>query len=309
MSIPRLVYGFDDGYAEPSVLSAFTAALYASEPIDVAFLALDNVDKVQVYCDLLEHRFPGSAFRVEKAARPEVGLINNNRFGDASNIRLTLHETMDGRVIYVDGDTMFLRDVATLYRTELAGHPLAACLDSVALRDHYSSLRKRISPKKLRGYLAARRAILPELDFSRYFNSGLLLMDLDRLKQHPLAPMITQPVKPERFDFHDQDWLNILFRDEIYLLDPVWNSLWGNCRIERAYVPEQVRRQFHNSQTNPAMIHFASDEKPWKSARPNFRGKYLFRLAELRERQRIWDLYHHHVALFRTEVSPDIFSK
>lgn len=247
MSIPRLVLCFDDGYAEPSVLSAFTAALYASEPIDVAFLALDNVDKVQAYCDLLEYRFPGSTFRVEKVARPEVGLIKNNRFGDASNIRLTLHETMTGRVIYVDGDTMFLRDVATLYRSELSGRPLGACLDSVALRDHYSSLRKRTSPKKLRDYIGARRIALPELDFSRYFNSGLLLMDLDRLKLHSLAPMITQPVKPERFDFHDQDWLNILFRDEVCLLDPVWNSLWGNWRIDRAYVPEQVRRQFHNS--------------------------------------------------------------
>ena len=95
----------------------------------------------------------------------------------------------------------------------------------------------------------------PVSEGGRYFNAGVLLLDIDAcnriglteraidyLREHPGSP------------YADQDALNVVCGDEWKVLDPRWNfQQHRHFRIDR--LPPDRR---------PAIVHFITSAKPWK---------------------------------------------
>lgn len=132
----------------------------------------------------------------------------------AAYYRLLLSEMLPefSSVVYVDCDAIFLRDPAELLVDRYEPYPVAAVQD---LCNPTLS-----SPFGLPGYL------VPECDRGApYFNSGLMVMDLDIWRSMRLGPAARQFARehPHSVPYWDQDALNAVLRGNWYPLDRRWN--------------------------------------------------------------------------------------
>ncbi|UWQ07900.1 glycosyltransferase family 8 protein [Aliiroseovarius crassostreae] len=145
------------------------------------------------------------------------------------------------RVLYLDSDIYYHRgDIPALLSADLGGHPVAAVRDSFQHRE---------MTKPMREFKAA------GLEQTRYFNSGMLLVDVPQY--------LAQDIDGKAFEFaamdgedirykHDQSALNLALHNNWAELSPVWN--WP-C-IHRTY--------FLTHFLDPCFFHFLSVRKPWK---------------------------------------------
>ena len=148
-----------------------------------------------------------------------------------------------GRVIYVDADTIVLGDIRELASADLHGHALGAVTDCYQDADKFAELWS-----------------LPK--GGRYFNSGVLVIDLPKVREQKLFSRALNFVVAHDRDllFADQDALNHVFWQTSAVIEPTWN-------VQRFMRPQEIaaetaadRRWGHS---RPRLIHFIGTEKPW----------------------------------------------
>lgn len=97
-----------------------------------------------------------------------------------------------------------------------------------------------------------------------YFNSGVLLMDLARMRGLGLSRAIRDFARANPFaDFPDQDALNHIFRDAWYPLHPRWNAQSPIFELPAEQLdldPAQAREAVRS----PAVVHYIGPFKPWQ---------------------------------------------
>jgi lipopolysaccharide biosynthesis glycosyltransferase len=131
-------------------------------------------------------------------------------------------------VIYADSDVIFRRDLLGLADLDLGDHLLAGVLDK------------------------------PD-----YINSGLLVLDLARIRREKIYETWLEISRREYYAFADQDVLNITCRGRILYLPVKYNFCYQNYyRIyRRGVVPRQDQ---HDLKYNVVMVHYAgTPRKPW----------------------------------------------
>ena len=149
------------------------------------------------------------------------------------------------KVIYLDADMLVLDDLTKLWKINLHG------LSTAVVEDFNLQKDKRYS--------------FLELKFNRYFNAGLLVMDLDVWRKNDLTNKAIANMKVNLdYEYNDQDGLNVVLDGHCCYLDEVWNAQTpvlskSDCNI------------------TPKIIHFTGQEKPWhvSSSHPNTKD-YLF---------------------------------
>jgi len=162
---------------------------------------------------------------VQRSARSvqlEYVPINESVFADAmlgpgrshmAYCRILLPQLLDvSRLIYLDCDVLIFRDLAQLFDTELsAGKILAAVPDSetLTLRDDSRTLADamNLSPN------------------ARYFNSGVMLMDLKKFREENFTEKSFEFFKNWKgnYRFWDQSAFNFLLHERIDQLPEHWN--------------------------------------------------------------------------------------
>ncbi len=265
---PHVVYAFDEGFRYCSVLSAFSVLKHRSAPTRISFVTGCELAGLADAVKALSKAFPQA--KLEILVRPELNLDFETgiRVTAASYMRLALSQHFTGRILYLDGDTMARCDIAPLYNTDMQGKAFAAALDAVIERDLYYTdwwLRKT-TKDALKPMLK-----VPHLfDFKRYVNSGVLLMDLKAAMANETAKTVFDIaaavafVDEHNLRFQDQDWLNHVATDQIHILAPEWNALWGNHRTNRPPLARARRKAYRNSRKNPGLVHYTTHKKPWQ---------------------------------------------
>lgn len=168
--------------------------------------------------------------------------------------RLVIPYIMEGyaKAIYLDGDMIANVDVAELFETELSGYALAAVVDvnNIGNCRHRGQNRKRYQEEVL-------KLKYPE----RYFNSGLLVMDLNWFREKMTCEELLALAASSDWEYHDQDVLNKLCNEEVKLLPIAWNAMpdMGNNQ----YAPEAMYQEALTAEESPKIIHLAGWEKPW----------------------------------------------
>ena len=147
------------------------------------------------------------------------------------------------RILYIDGDTLFVGDPARL----LAFHPPPGKLAVVA--DAIDFFRQDNSPngRTTRAYCTS----LGIPDTESYFNSGVILVDRESWAGIAAEALTFFADHSALCTFHDQSALNAIIKGRKVALSPVWNyqsrfRYWGDP-------PGLV----------PHLLHFAGAEKPW----------------------------------------------
>lgn len=184
------------------------------------------------------------------ADRAVGGLPVSGYFTAAMWYRILLPELLPGvgRVLYLDVDTLALDDVSPLWDVDLDGAYLGAVTNVFEHR------------------FAGRPAELGLAGPEVYFNSGVLLLNLDEMRRGGAAERI-RAVATERGDallWPDQDALNVVLGERRVALHPRWNAMnsvflfdWADEVFGAAAVAEARER--------PAIRHFEGPgpNKPW----------------------------------------------
>ncbi|WP_077961620.1 glycosyltransferase family 8 protein [Ensifer adhaerens] len=192
---------------------------------------------VVVFCDGLTSkdkshlRMCGGQLRLtlfelsEKTLRQFDGLKTNSNWSRSIYTRLILPDLLgckEGRLIYLDADTIVVDSLRPLMTLEMAGMPVAA-VGGVSKRD-------------------TSRLKLP--DGTKTMNSGVLLINVREWLSRGLSKRCLEIVRSQaaRLKFFDQDALNIALVGQFASLDRRWNVI------------------LHSHADDPAIIHFTHDK-------------------------------------------------
>lgn len=160
------------------------------------------------------------------------------------------------KILYIDGDMMVLCDIGEIYDTELGDAWVGA------VRDYPISGRPPAAKRKDIGYIRENVGILnPE---QVYFNAGLMLMNLDALRENGITAKRCYELwdmNPSGHRFWDQDVLNPLCINHVKYLPYRWNVMRFPSLeyFSDAQDAERVRQEFKI----PQIIHFSGGRKVW----------------------------------------------
>jgi lipopolysaccharide biosynthesis glycosyltransferase len=104
---------------------------------------------------------------------------------------------------------------------------------------------------------------------AKYFNSGVLLINLDYWRQNDVCQQTMSFVRnhPEQVNLYDQDALNAILVDRWLNLPAIWNEQ-ARSTLDRPALRDKYV-------LDPAIVHFVGHDKPWcwSCAHP-FRREY-----------------------------------
>ncbi len=177
-------------------------------------------------------------------------LTLRGHISSAAYFRLLIDKILidEDKVVYLDCDVILNRDIAELYNFDISQYCLAAVKDFGAeiYLKYNSDFMEYIS----------------SLGFkyeSTYFNSGVLVMNLKKIRNENYSNLMFRVAEMNTKYFHDQNVLNVVFQDSVKFLDFRWNFQWS----------------LHNENVeNVAIIHYCGNKKPWDCLESNPLSKY-----------------------------------
>ena len=139
------------------------------------------------------------------------------------------------KIIYIDCDIVLLTDISKLYNVDLKDNIVAAVHEEA------------MSSYDCFGKYSEDFLDVPKMD---YFNSGLLVINTKEYKKQKIEEKFINLMLAHKFEVApDQDYLNVLLKGKVKLLDIGWN---------KTPIPE---KQFDDS--NLKVIHYKLNFKPW----------------------------------------------
>lgn len=164
----------------------------------------------------------------------------------------------EGRILYLDCDTLILKDLNGLINSDLKGNPLGGVIDQS------SSYVNVLIGHKQHDY---------------YFNSGILLFDAKKCKEEDIPGKFLEAVKTidlkNTFLGADQEIMNVAFYNKMTKL-PVGANMMFTTRF---FAPKQIysvstksagdyysEDELINGSLDPMIIHFAGGApyQPWR---------------------------------------------
>ena len=141
------------------------------------------------------------------------------------------------KVLFLDADMIIRADIMDLWTTPIEEYSLAAIENP---NSNYLKVPLSIP-------LSA-----------KYFNAGVLLINLQYWRQHAITQQLTAYIKKHDSNLicHDQDALNAILWNKYKVLPPEWNLIEKNQVI------------------SPKIIHYVGARKPW-----HLRNKHPYRAA------------------------------
>ena len=140
------------------------------------------------------------------------------------------------KAIYLDCDIVVLGDIAELYNTDLGNNLVAAAPDDIIQCN-----------EEFQEYV---EKVVGVSDYRRYFNAGVLVMNLDQLRKFKFQEKFLYLLSTVKFAaIQDQDYLNRLCKGRVKLVSVGWNRMpMSTIRIN----PDDIK-----------LIHYNYVYKPW----------------------------------------------
>lgn len=192
-------------------------------------------------------------------------LVIYDHFGVVAYFRILIPDLLPGsvhRAIYLDCDTLVLDDVGKLWDSDLRGRCLGAVQDLFL-------------PRLEIGLRRHRSLGLPGR--AKYFNSGVLVMDLDRWRSGNIGEKVLDHIERNReyIRFPDQDGLNAVLAGKWTEIDVRWNSPLHVLMFRSWKSSPYDRKTYFDLLSRPAVVHFTGGPKPWQPGCQHPR-KFLF---------------------------------
>lgn len=227
--------------------SLFSAA--PSRPVDFRFLHHADFDgdvmrKLEALCHV-----HGAMFTPTSVPRDRLGdLPTNVRYRQEAWYRLILPSLLPDldRVLWLDADLLILHSIDELWAMDLGGKPLAAVPNALSPRDRGLPLKLNMA------------------DPNRYFNTGVMLMDLKRMRAIGTEEKLRKAATCYREHnlYADQDVFNPVFGDCYMPLPLPWNVTTGTYFYAREAIRVHGMRRYTEAIRRPKIVHY-TQHKPW----------------------------------------------
>lgn len=172
------------------------------------------------------------------------------------------------KVLYLDCDIVVKENLGELWDMDLVDRLLLAARDTIGFASNPD------------GGLANFRELGISSD-AKYFNSGVLLLNLNKWREHGTTRKLLNYMADHHaiINYEDQEVLNAVLHDDWGELDFRWNWQieWRGVRIgthKREWVPETTRK---------SIVHFITAEKPWLPGCDYEERKYFFEYLDRTE--------------------------
>ena len=242
-----IVMAFDDTYAQHSAAAMASILLNCDASSRFRFHILDggiSSDKKEKLLKLKKLRDFEITFYDMTKYDWSIFPDNHIHTSEAAYYRLRIPEILPRnitKVLYLDGDIIVEQDLKELWNIDLSNSALGAVEDANGI-----NLGMRLGVSK------------------KYFNSGVLLLNLEKFRQANSTKKIVKYVENNRkqISYHDQDILNGMFNDQYKEIPLKWNA--GHSM----YVPDRRLKHTYTdddaliARKNPGIIHF-TENKPW----------------------------------------------
>ncbi len=140
------------------------------------------------------------------------------------------------KALYLDSDIVILDDIADLYNMDMGDALVAAAPDDVIQFNE--------------AFRAYAEKVVGVADYHKYFNAGILLMNLRELRRFGLEEKFLFSLERVRFAVaQDQDYLNRLCKGRVKMFGRIWN---------RMPIPDPGIRT-----EDVKLIHYNLTFKPW----------------------------------------------
>lgn len=109
------------------------------------------------------------------------------------------------------------------------------------------------------------------------FNGGLILLDFQKYRTAFNKNIIIKYINTYKLRVVDQDIFNILLEGKFKLLDYKWNHMInvnGAISDAIAKAPQNARKKYFIARENPAIIHYAGEQKPWINPEVEFSSEF-----------------------------------
>lgn len=140
------------------------------------------------------------------------------------------------KALYLDSDTVVLADIAELYNTDIGENLVAAAQEGVI--------------QNIKVYQDYVEKVVGVASYKRFFNAGVLLMNLNELRRFQFQDKILYLLSTVKYSvIQDEDYLNRMCKGRVKFVDSTWNKMpidIDNVKIE-----------------DIKLIHFNYVYKPW----------------------------------------------
>ena len=210
-----IVLASDDNYAQHgAVACASILANHRGErPIHFYYFDDGISEEKQAGLAATVTGLQGSITFIPTAGK-EIQAHTSGHVNRAAYLRLLIPELVPQavhRVIYLDTDLVVLDDIQELWEMDLQGKPVGAVPDLGIL----ASSRMRRQKEETLGIQEGKL----------YFNSGVMVMDLEAWREKQYGDQVIRCVEEGNFRHHDQDGLNKVFQENWRPLPLRWNVI------------------------------------------------------------------------------------
>lgn len=169
----------------------------------------------------------------------------SHHFTPATYYRISIPELLDSsikKVIYLDCDLIVKEDISKLWNIDISKYFIAAVETSKFNR--HTDLQMPIN--------------------SRYFNSGVMLINLEKWRQYNIGEKVRNFIinNSEKLINLDQDALNAILYNKWKELPLKWNQPTNIFEIEKNET-NFSKKDFDEAIKNPSIIHYTTSSKPW----------------------------------------------
>lgn len=209
----NLLFAGNDYAFDGIVTSLLSITKYTVEPLNVFVLTMDlssknpkwkplNEKHLQVFNDIVKIINSESSVSLLDVTKFYLKFLNENvnelnQYTPFAMIRLLADKVdLPDKILYFDTDIIAFKDISSLWKIDIENFYYAAALD------HYG--RVFINPK--------------------YFNSGVMLLNMKRIKEDNVFEKCRQLIQTKKMKFPDQSALNIVGKGKTKILSSIYNS-------------------------------------------------------------------------------------
>lgn len=167
------------------------------------------------------------------------------------------------KILYLDCDVIATGDISEFEKVDISEVYAAVCEDMHATQKGHA---ERLCHKK-------------------YFNSGVMFLNLKKLRSNNIVEKLIEYKKNEVFDdFMDQNAFNKIFNEEVIYLSPVFNYLTTLENDNESDVADFYKincSELNLIKKSTIILHIAGGQKPWENIFSNTFNIYLPYLFKL----------------------------
>ena len=264
MTAPQIALATDMAYLRPTLIAMTSAMAHApSGEMTVHVLGVGLDEAARELISSACRKFPNATLNYldvsEEVSQIFPQAVAKGAMHPMSSLAtLLIPKHVNGRVLYLDSDTITRGDLSALFNLDMGENLIAAVREWQTIHDSIRKTGVFFDPSS-----TASRLLHPFNPFDD-FNAGVMLMDCDGIKKHDdFVDGVIGKNYVEICAFNDQLILNILLKGKVTYLGMEWNCRWG--RSVKQYLEELrvLPRELVLPYRSARIIHFIG-KKPWK---------------------------------------------